>query len=92
MPFFPCSVFPPILLWIYLSRNVLVMSLWKVSDRHTQELMGEFYRHLLAGRPRTDALREAQFTLKAKYPHPYYWGAFISQGDPRPLSSQMFNE
>jgi WD40 repeat protein len=23
MPFFPCSVFPPILLWIYLSRNVL---------------------------------------------------------------------
>ena len=31
-----------------------------------------------------DALREAQLALKAKYPDPLYWGAFICQGNPGP--------
>jgi len=61
------------------------MSLWKVPDEQTRELTDEFYRRLLAGRGRADALREAQLTMKAKYPDPFYWGAFICQGDPSPL-------
>ena len=68
------------------ARSV-VMSLWKVPDAHTQELMGEFYRRLLEGQPRADALRAAQLTMREKYPQPFYWGAFICQGDPGPLSS-----
>ena len=35
--------------------------------------------------PRAEALREAQLALKEKYPHPYFWGAFICQGNPGPL-------
>jgi hypothetical protein len=66
--------------------KTLVMSLWNVPDRHTRELMEEFYGRILAGEPRAEALRQAQLTMKAKYPHPYYWGAFICQGDPSPLS------
>jgi CHAT domain-containing protein len=65
--------------------KTLVMSLWKVPDQQTQELMTDFYRRLLNGTPRADALREAQLAMKQKYPDPLYWGAFICQGDPGPL-------
>jgi CHAT domain-containing protein/tetratricopeptide (TPR) repeat protein len=65
--------------------KTLVMSLWKVPDQQTQELMEDFYRRILAGQPRADALREAQLAMKAKYPHPFYWGAFICQGNPGSL-------
>jgi CHAT domain-containing protein len=34
---------------------------------------------------RADALRNAQLDLRKKYPDPYYWGAFVCLGDPRPL-------
>jgi CHAT domain-containing protein/tetratricopeptide (TPR) repeat protein len=64
----------------------LVMSLWKVSDQQTQELMVDFYQRLLEGTPCADALREAQLSMKAKYHNPFYWGAFICQGDPGPLA------
>ena len=65
--------------------KTLVMSLWKVPDQQTRELMEDFYQRLLAGQLRSEALREAQRTLKEKYPHPYFWGAFICQGNPGPL-------
>jgi CHAT domain-containing protein len=61
------------------------MSLWKVPDQQTQRLMTDFYRRMLAGQPRADALRAAQLALKAEDPDPLYWGAFICQGEPGPL-------
>jgi CHAT domain-containing protein len=71
--------------FILAGTKSLIMSLWKVPDQQTQELMGDFYRRILSGQPRADALREAQLAMKARYPQPYYWGAFICQGDPGPL-------
>jgi CHAT domain-containing protein len=62
-----------------------VMSLLKVPDQQTQELMEDFYQRLLQGQPRTEALREAQLAMKERYPDPLYWGAFICQDDPGPL-------
>jgi CHAT domain-containing protein len=67
--------------------KTLVMSLWKVPDEPTRELMEDFYRRLLAGQGRAEALREAQLAVKAKYPEPFYWGAFICQGDASPLGT-----
>ena len=69
--------------------STLVMSLWRVPDQQTQELMVDFYQRILQGQPRAKALREAQLTLKEKYPDPLYWGAFICQGDPGPMSQDM---
>lgn len=63
----------------------LVMSLWKVPDEQTQQLMEDFYRRILAGESRAEALRGAQLAMREKEPHPIYWGAFICQGDPGPL-------
>ena len=71
--------------FVLAGAKTLVMSLWKVPDRQTQELMNDFYRRILMGEPRADALRAAQLTMKEKHPEPGYWGAFICQGEPGPL-------
>ena len=65
--------------------KTLVMSLWKVPDRETRDLMTLFYEALLRGKPRTDALREAQLQMRKRHPQPFYWGAFICQGEAGPL-------
>jgi CHAT domain-containing protein/tetratricopeptide (TPR) repeat protein len=69
--------------------HTVVMSLWKVPDGPTQELIPEFFRHLLAGVPRAEALRQAQLGLRQRYPDPRAWGAFVLQGDASPLQSEV---
>jgi CHAT domain-containing protein len=66
----------------------LVMSLWKVPDQETGELMTRFYEGVIAGRSRIEALRDAQLWLRQRHPEPFYWGAFICQGDAGPLRSR----
>jgi CHAT domain-containing protein len=71
--------------FVLAGAKTLVMSLWKVPDAATAELMTEFYRLLLADVPRAEALRQSQRRLKGRHPDPFYWGAFICQGDPGPV-------
>lgn len=68
--------------FVLAGARTLVMSLWKVPDAATADLMTAFYDLLLAGVPRAEALRQAQRRLKERYPDPFYWGAFVCQGDP----------
>ncbi|MCZ6675418.1 MAG: CHAT domain-containing protein [Verrucomicrobia bacterium] len=58
----------------------VVMSLWKVSDQATQELMTDFYDIWLKTGNKAQAFKQAQLNLKRSYPHPYYWGAFVLVG------------
>jgi len=60
----------------------LVMSLWEVDDDATKALMVAFYKKLLAGRTRVDALREAKREILAepRWAHPNLWSAFIGSG------------
>lgn len=67
--------------------ETLVMSLWKVDDEATRDLMVGFYRRLSEGAGRADALRDVQLAMR-KDPtrsHPYYWASFIVSGDDAPL-------
>jgi tetratricopeptide (TPR) repeat protein/CHAT domain-containing protein len=67
--------------------KALIMSLWKVPDEPTRELMAHFYQCLLVNRQgKAEALHNAQIAMKAKYSCPSYWGAFVCLGDPGPLS------
>lgn len=61
----------------------IIMSLWKVDDRATQQLMTSFYNKWLSGKTKREAFKEAQNELKQStlYDHPYYWGGFILIGD-----------
>jgi CHAT domain-containing protein len=59
----------------------IVMSLWKVDDNATQELMQLFYGHWLATGNKRNAFKQAQTDMKTKYKHPFYWGAFVMVGE-----------
>lgn len=71
--------------FVLAGAKTLVMSLWKVPDQQTQELMVDFYSRVQKEEPRSEALRNAQLAMKKRYPGPLYWGAFICQGDPGSL-------
>jgi CHAT domain-containing protein len=62
-----------------------VMTLWRVSQAHTFELLASFANHLHAGKGKAEALREAQREMLKKHLHPYYWAGFFFIGDPTPL-------
>jgi antitoxin component YwqK of YwqJK toxin-antitoxin module/CHAT domain-containing protein len=57
--------------------KTILLSLWKVDDEATRQLMTKFYRYWLEGQTKAEALRRAQVATKARYPHPYYWAAFV---------------
>ena len=58
----------------------LVMSLWKVDDSATQELMVEFYQQWLKSNNKYEAFHNAMLFMKAKWHEPYYWGSFAMIG------------
>ena len=59
----------------------IIMSLWKVDDTATQELMVHFYKRWATTGDMRNSFRYAQQELRKKYPNPYYWGAFILTGN-----------
>jgi len=60
-----------------------VMSLWPVSSKETVGLMAGYYRRLLRGEGRGEALRQAQLEMlkNPKLSHPHYWASFIQAGE-----------
>jgi CHAT domain-containing protein len=66
--------------------DAVLMSMWSVPDKETQELMALFYAKWLGGMEKAEALRQAQLaereTVRQRYGKdlPYYWGAFVLVG------------
>ncbi len=64
----------------------VLMSMWAVPDKETQELMVLFYEKWLSGKDKPEALREAQLEMRARVKarygedRPQYWGAFVIVG------------
>jgi CHAT domain-containing protein/Tfp pilus assembly protein PilF len=80
----------------YAGARTVMASLWSVQDRATSELMIHFYKHLRAGLPKDEALRQAQIELirgpievvnqngektLLDASAPYYWAGFQVYGD-----------
>lgn len=65
------------------ARNILV-SLWKVNDASTSELMLSFYKALLQKNQKeiSSALRDAKLAMikGEKFSDPYYWAPFVLLG------------
>ncbi len=65
--------------FLYAGTRSLISSLWQVDDEATRDLMVHFYTNL-SKMSKDEALRQAQLKTKNKYPHPYYWAAFLLTG------------
>jgi len=60
----------------------ILMTLWKVDDEASNKLITYFYHYWLKKKiPKSKALQKAKNKLRKEYPHPYYWGAFILEGE-----------
>ena len=57
--------------------KTILMSLWKVPDEETKELMRLFYKELLSGKTPHQSLKTAQNQLMTRGKSPYYWAGFI---------------
>jgi len=68
--------------------RTILMSLWKVPDKETCELMRGFYQNWLSGQTKQEALRQSTLRVlnacRSKYgiAHPLLWGGFVMVGDP----------
>lgn len=67
-----------------------VMSLWKVDDAATRDLMIAFYTELRRGGARSESMHKVQLGMlgRKEAAHPYFWASFIVSGNPEPLPSQ----
>jgi CHAT domain-containing protein len=70
--------------FFYAGADLVVASLWSVSDRSTARLMTAFYEGLGRGESASAALRNAKLAFlqgPRKMRDPYYWAAFIAIGN-----------
>jgi CHAT domain-containing protein/Tfp pilus assembly protein PilF len=71
--------------FMYAGAPSVVVSLWRVADRSTAELMIKFYQHLDRTADKAEALRQAKLELmrNPRYASPYYWAPFVLIGEPK---------
>lgn len=74
--------------FLYAGGRSLVLSLWRVDDPATAQLMQYFYTHLFDNmgvkkNSTADALRAAMLELRETNPQTYYWAPFVLYGDGR---------
>ncbi len=62
------------------ARNVLI-SLWKVDDEATRDLMIRFYQYLATGHSFRDSLKKAQSDQATVLSKPALWGGFVLIGN-----------
>ncbi|UKO99722.1 CHAT domain-containing tetratricopeptide repeat protein [Nostoc sp. UHCC 0870] len=70
--------------FMYAGAERLAVSLWKVDDTGTSQLMQKFYQQMLQqDKSPNIALRDAQLKMwqQDKWRNPYFWSAFIFQGE-----------
>jgi CHAT domain-containing protein len=68
--------------FLYAGAQRVVVTLWRVSDASTPQLMIYFYSGLRDGLDTLEALRQAKLRLLGggQYSHPYHWAPFIQVG------------
>jgi CHAT domain-containing protein len=71
--------------FLYAGARSVIASLWKVDDDATAALMKGLYSRMRQGKTPQTALRESQLELAKDplYRQPYYWAAFVLEGEYR---------
>lgn len=65
--------------------EAIISTLWKVNDNSTSQVIQHFYRNLILGQTKSQALANAKKTFLNNCPdyqkHPYYWAGIVLTGD-----------
>ena len=71
--------------FLYAGAKSVIASLWKVNDDAAATLMSRLYARIKEGESPSSALRGAQLEMvqDERWANPYYWAAFVLQGDYR---------
>ncbi|MET0621844.1 MAG: CHAT domain-containing protein [Pyrinomonadaceae bacterium] len=80
--------------FLYAGSRSVVASLWQVEDNSSATLMKNFYERLLeAGDTPAVALRRAKLSMyrQASRQSPYYWSAFVMQGEFRHPANRRYS-
>ncbi|MFP4365632.1 MAG: CHAT domain-containing protein [Bacteroidales bacterium] len=75
--------------FLYSGIPSIVMTNWEIEDKSGAEIMISFYKYLLKGFRKDEALRRARLDFLDNTDmlrsHPYFWGAYVSIGNPDPI-------
>ncbi len=68
--------------FLYSGADNIIFSLWKIPDKHTSELMVEFYRQMISGKSYSESLRAAKLKLIKNQvtARPRSWAGFLLIG------------
>lgn len=73
-------------IFFYAGSKAVVSALWPIGDRSTAAFMNKFYGFLSGGYNKTTALRLAKLRMiDSEFSHPFYWAAFVLNGDLGPI-------
>ena len=60
----------------------VTVSLWQVSDNSTQILMEQYYKNILEGKSKSEALAAARtYLFRNGFSDPFFWAPFVLIGD-----------
>jgi CHAT domain-containing protein/Tfp pilus assembly protein PilF len=69
-------------IFFYTGARSVISTLWKITDESTAKFMDLLYQYLAEGNDKSQALRLAKLEMiDSKYSHPFYWAAFVLNGD-----------
>ncbi len=75
--------------FLYAGVPSIVMTNWEIEDKSGAEIMISFYKNLLKGYRKDEALRKARIDFidntDMLRSHPYFWGAYVCIGNPENL-------
>ncbi len=68
--------------FLYSGTSNIIFSLWKIPDKHTSELMVEFYKQMISGKTYSESLRLAKMKLLQNNitARPRSWAGFLLIG------------
>lgn len=73
----------------YAGSESILTSLWKVDERSTSEIIESFYKHINAGKPKDEALRQAKLeyigNTEGRTLAPKFWAGLVLMGDTSPV-------
>ena len=79
----------------YAGSESMVTGLWKIDEQASTTLIEAFYKNLLQGMDKDEALRQAKLhylsNAKGRMLAPQYWAGLVLMGDPSPVTVKDLN-